>query len=174
MKLCPLMASITQMPPFSLYLDDYIGVTSPPNASNAFQTLTNLLQVVGLPINQKKVEKPGEQVTCLGIEINARTGILKIPENKMLEVKEMCSKWINRTHASRRQSQKLTGKLLYIHRCICPACLFVNRVLGVLRNAPVRGTIQLPQSFFKDIMWFQKFLKYFNGSVEIFHRTATP
>ena len=98
------------MPPFSLYLDDYIGVTSPPNASNAFQTLTNLLQVVGLPINQKKVEKLGEQVTCLGIEINARTGILKIPENKMLEVKEMCSKWINRTHTSRRQSQKLTGK----------------------------------------------------------------
>ena len=155
------------------YLDDYIGVTSPSNASNAFQTLTNILQAVGLPINQKKIEKPGEQVTCLGIEINARTNILKIPENKMLEVKEMCSKWMNRTHASRHQLQKLTGKLLYIHRCFRPARLFVNCVLGVLCNTPVRGTIQLPQSFFKDIMWFQKFLKYFNSSVEIFPRTAT-
>ena len=61
------------------YLDDYIGVTSPANASNAFQTLTNILQAVGLPINEKKIEKPGEQVTCLGIEINARTGIFKNP-----------------------------------------------------------------------------------------------
>ena len=92
----------------------------------------------------------------------------------MLEVKEMCSKWIDRTYASRRQLQKLTGKLLYIHRCVRPARLFVNRILGVLRNAPIKGAIRLPQSFFKDIMWFQKFLKYFNGSVEIYPRTLTP
>ena len=93
------------------YLDDYIGVASPQNAFNAFQTLMNLLQRVGLPINEKKIEKPGEQVTCLGTEINARTGILKIPENKMLEVKEMCSKWVSCTYASRRQLQKLRSKL---------------------------------------------------------------
>ena len=152
------------------YLDDYIGVSSPQNASNDFHTLQNLLQKVGLPINQKKVEEPGEQITCLGIEVNARTGILKIPENKMLEVKSICLKWVDRTHASRRQLQKLTGKLLYVH----PARLFVNRILGVLCNAPSKGVIKLPQSFFKDIMWFQKFLKYFNGSVEIYPRTMTP
>ena len=46
------------------YLDDYIGVASPKNASNAFQTLMNLLEAVGLPINDKKVQKPGQQVTC--------------------------------------------------------------------------------------------------------------
>ena len=51
------------------YLADYIGVAFPKNASDAYQTLTNLLQRVGLPINEKKIEKPGEQVTCLGIEI---------------------------------------------------------------------------------------------------------
>ena len=44
----------------------------------------------------------------------------------------------------------------------------------MLRNAPIKGTVKLPQSFFKDIMWFQKFLKYFNGSVEIYPRTLTP
>ena len=46
------------------YLDDYIGVSSPQNASNDFHTLKNLLQKVGLPINQKKMEEPGEQITC--------------------------------------------------------------------------------------------------------------
>ena len=65
------------------YLDDYIGVAYPQNAPNAFQILMNLLQKVGLPINDKKIEEPGERITCLGIEINARTGILKIPPNKM-------------------------------------------------------------------------------------------
>ena len=41
------------------YLDDYIGVVSPKNAPDAVQTLTNLLQSIGLPINDKKIEKPG-------------------------------------------------------------------------------------------------------------------
>ena len=40
----------------------------------------------------------------------------------------------------------------------------MNRILG-LRNTPARGAVKLPQSFFKDIMWFTKF---FNGSVEIY------
>ena len=67
---------------------------------------------------------------------------------------------------------KLTGKLLYIHRCVRSARLFVNRILSLLRNALAKGTIKLPQSFFKDIAWFQKFLNFFNGSVEI-HPTHT-
>ena len=51
------------------YLDDYIGVALPDNTSNAFQTLMNLLQKMGLPINDKKVVESCEQITCLGIEI---------------------------------------------------------------------------------------------------------
>ena len=86
----------------------------------------------------------------------------------MAEVKDICYKWSVRTHASRCQHQQLTGKLLYIHHCVRPAQLFVNQILGFLRNAPARSSIKLPQSFFKDIAWFQKFLKFFNGSVEIY------
>ena len=100
----------------------------------------NLLEKVGLPINDKKVQKPGQQVICLGIEINAKTSVLKIPENKMAEVRDMCHKWSTRTYASKRQLQKLTGKLLYIHRCVRPARLFVNRILSLLRSTPMRGT----------------------------------
>ena len=33
----------------------------------------NILDYVGLPINMKKVEKPNYQITCLGIQIEART-----------------------------------------------------------------------------------------------------
>ena len=44
------------------------------------------------------------------------------------------------------QNASFSCKLLYIHSCVRPACIYVNRILGVLRNAPVRGTIQLPQS----------------------------
>ena len=70
--------------------------------------------------------------------------------------------------------QKLTGKLLYMHLCVRPARLFTNCILGLLRNVPMKGAVKLPQSLFKDIMWFQKFLKFFNGSVEIHPSVLAP
>ena len=47
--------------------------------------------------------------------------------------------------------------------------LFRNRILSVLRQAPNRGYISLPNGFFKDIPWFIKFLYQFNGVV-VMHR----
>ena len=96
----------------------------------------------------KKVEQPSNQITCLGIQIDAHTGILKIPEVKMQEVVALCKKWAVQTHATKNQLQKLTGKLLYIHRCVKPAHIFINRILTVLRNTPQKGMIQLPSAFF--------------------------
>ena len=140
------------------YLDDYIGVAPPALANSHFQALLNILQYVGLPINMKKVEEPNNKITCLGIQIDALTGILKIPEVKMQEVVKLCQKWATQTHATKNQLQKLTGKLLYIHRCVKPARIFINRILAVLRNAPHKGVVQLPSAFFRDINWCNRFL----------------
>ena len=57
------------------YLYDYIGVAL-NLAGSHFLALKNLLQCVGLPLNSKKVDDPSHMITCLGIEINAQTGIL--------------------------------------------------------------------------------------------------
>ena len=57
------------------------------------------------------------------------------------------------------------GKLIYIHRCVKPARLFINRILGVLRSFPANGKYDLPCDFHKDIRWFTLFLEAFNGMV---------
>ena len=63
--------------------------------------------------------------------------------------------------------QSLVGKLLYIHKCIQPARLFVNRIVTVLSNAPASGMFKLPGMFYKDIRWFNKFLEEFNDVIKI-------
>ena len=63
------------------YLDDLIGAASPARANDAFTTLTNLLQHLGLPINGKKVEAPSSQINCLGIIVNAKSGMWSIQKN---------------------------------------------------------------------------------------------
>ena len=149
------------------YLDDIIGVSHPNAANSAFLSLKNLITSLGLPINPDKVSPPTHELTCLGIHINARTKTLTIPEAKMSEVKQLCDLWSTRTHASRKDLQKLIGHLLYLHRCIEPSRLFVNRILQVLRNCPPGGKTQLKDAFFRDIQWFRTFMHNFNGITKI-------
>ena len=44
------------------YLDDVIGVTTLAMADNTFLTLRNLLDAVGLPVNNQKVMAPASEL----------------------------------------------------------------------------------------------------------------
>ena len=101
----------------------------PSKAHNYFATLTNLLESLGLPINHKKVEEPHYEITCLGININARSGRLTIADNKICKIKCLIAHWLTKKSATRHQLQKLVGNLLHIYRCVKPARLFTNRIL---------------------------------------------
>ena len=61
------------------YLDDYIGISNVNQAEGHFNSLLNLLDQVGLPVNKNKVEAPSSVITCLGIQIDAKNGVLSIP-----------------------------------------------------------------------------------------------
>ena len=78
------------------YLDDYIGVASKHKAESQFQSLLNILQQVGLPVNKNKVEPPNSIITCLGIEIDAREGKITIPRTKLQDIQQMCKIWSNK------------------------------------------------------------------------------
>ena len=149
-----------------LYLDDVIGASSPDRADDAFLTLVHLLQNLGLRLNKNKVVAPVSKLTCLGIDVDAKAGILTIPP----KIRKLCVKWVGKEVTTRNQLQKLLGKLLYINRCIKPARLFSNRMLQLLRQCPIKGHITISQGFWKDLNWFLIFMEQFNGSVEMYLR----
>ena len=103
------------------YLDDYIGIAQPHQAEGHFQSLLNILDQVGLPVNNNKVEPPSSIITCLGIQINAKTGTLSVPDKKLNEIKNLTSQWLIKKIATRKQLQSYIGKLIAIHRCVKPS-----------------------------------------------------
>ena len=149
------------------YLDDIVGVVHPHQANNALLTITHLLQHLGLPSNEKKVEPPSHKILCLGIEIDAKRGTLSIPVDKLQKITKTCHVWVHKHRATRHQVQRLVGHLIYIHKCIPPARLFVNRILCTLRSMPTHGYRELDRNFYKDIAWFCQFLETFNGTAKI-------
>ena len=73
------------------YLDDHLGVAFPEVTKSQFLSVKNILAELGLPIKSKKLEPPSHSVTCLGIQINARDGIISIPDEKLRNIKELCN-----------------------------------------------------------------------------------
>ena len=156
------------------YLDDIVGVSPPSNASSAFLSLNNLITSLGLPINDDKVSEPVHNLTCLGINIDVKTGTLTIPADKIEGVRRLCDNWATRKYATRNSLQKLVGHLIYINKCVRPARLFVNRILQALRSTPNKGKIPLGEDFHKDISWFREFMVTFNGTTKIHDRSTEP
>ena len=69
----------------------------PSDAHDAFLTSTNLqLDSLGIPINHKMVEEPHYEITCLGININARSGLVTIPDSKINKIKCLIAHWLTK------------------------------------------------------------------------------
>ena len=107
------------------YIDDFILMNPKSKAQQAFDTLTDLLQELGLPMNSDKTTPP-----CLGICIDLDTNTLNIDAENIGTIYDQCMKSLCKTTISKKHLQSLLGKLLYLHKCVKPARIFVNCILA--------------------------------------------
>ena len=83
------------------YIDDIIGLQNTAQAAAAFQTLQNLINILGLPTNPEKLVAPTSSMVCKGILFDIEAGLLQIPDKKLQEIKDLCLEWSNKTFASK-------------------------------------------------------------------------
>ena len=151
------------------YIDDYVGVASRDDAERQFWLLYDLLSALGLPINKDKLDPPSDALTCLGIRINIPASSLSIDPHKLIAIHQECFQVSTKKFLSKKNFQSLMGKLIYIHKCVHPARIFINRILDLFRTNSHKKRIHLTPQFHQDLEWFQKFLPHFNG-ITLFHK----
>ena len=142
------------------YMDDFIAVAPRPVAVTHFQKLSDLLTELGLPMNPQKKTPPCRSLTCLGITIDIDATTLQIKKSKLQAIYEA---WRHKKFLSKKTFQSLIGKLIYVHKCVQPAQISINRILALFRNNAHKKRIKLNEEFFKDIHWFLTFLPSYNG-----------
>ena len=150
------------------YIDDFIGVDLPGKAEENYLFLKNLLLDLGFQLSVEKLVDPSHEVTCIGITINTITRTLSIDRLKILQVQQSCHQWKFKKQVRKNELQSLLGRLIYIARCVKPARIFLGRMLALLRDNHSNNKIVLTTEFFKDLMWFNKFVSDFNGTVLIY------
>ena len=145
------------------YIDDLIYIALPGHIDEAYSALTSLLTELGLDISISKLIPPTTVAICLGIEIDTVNQTLRIPDEKLQDIRQMVHNYSKKTQVTKKQLQSLLGSLLYITKCVRPARYFLNRMLHLLRASHNTAHIVLDQQFHRDLNWFNTFLKQYNG-----------
>ena len=144
------------------YIEDFVGYSTPDVVRHSYDCLCNILGRLGLTISEKKLVPPSTKAVCLGILIDTTNGTVSIPDEKLRQIfNQTIIDWQDKDRCSKHQLQSLLGQLLYIHKCVRPARIFLKRMLELLRHNYDATSIKLTQAFRRDLRWFARFLQMF-------------
>ena len=81
----------------------------------------------------------------------------------MQEIKEETGNWMDKKSASKKDLQRLVGKLNFAVGTVRAGRLFFSRILQFMHATPKHGIRRLGPEVQKDIKWWNTFLQEFDG-----------
>lgn len=148
-----------------VYQDDFlvIGATY-SECLDVFNQLFALLLELGFQINYNKLSMPSNKVLFLGLLINSSDCTLEVPESKLVDIKAHVAEFVKKKRVTKRQLQKLVGRLNFAAKAVRGARLFLRRLFnGIASLKRAHHKLRLSGEVYKDILWWHKFLRDFNG-----------
>ena len=159
------------------YLDDFLLVGS-PSSNQCEEHLKILLKTfdrLNIPVAMEKLEGPTTVLTFLGIEMDTQNSTLRLPRDKVQELKSLIATWSQRKSCTKRDLQSLVGKLQHACKVVRPGRSFLCRMFELLRGtAKKQHFIRLNRSFHSDLRWWHLFLESWNGVAMMGSREWQP
>jgi len=105
------------------YLDDYIFVASSEEQANSQKSqFISTCPRLGVPLEMPKLEGPATYLTFLGIEVDTISMQLRLPANKLSNLKLTLSHCLCLRIITKRVLQSLTGLLQFATKVIRASC----------------------------------------------------
>ena len=147
------------------YCDDFL-VISPSfvECQTIMWDLMRILCQLGFSINYNKVLGPSQQMTFLRIELNSTDITLRLPQDKLCDIRR-CLVGISRApKITKRQLQSLIGKLNWATQVIHAGRFHLRRLLDRISGLcyPSHDT-RVTRDMRADIAWWLGFMDCFNG-----------
>lgn len=146
------------------YLDDFIEVSLPAAADEAFEFCGRTLSRLGLEESLEKACSPSTRVICLGVEFDTVNMTMAVTQERLHELELLLQQWSHKLSATKRELQSLIGKLSFVTKCVRQSRLFLTRLLDLLRTVSRNHHhLNLNREFHRDLEWWQRFLRVYNG-----------
>ncbi|MES9902603.1 MAG: hypothetical protein ABW168_07960 [Sedimenticola sp.] len=148
------------------YLDDLVSAEKAELSLFSYMTLEGTLEKCGFRESKEKACAPSTRMAFIGVYFDTEKMTLEITPERLIEIRNLVQTWLKKSEATKKQVQSLIGKLSFISSCVRPGRVFVQRLLKFLREiykAPDTVNHILPDYVRKDLLWWHKFLPYYNG-----------
>ena len=120
---------------------------------------------MGVPVNDEKTEGPTTKLEYLGLEIDTIDGVIRIPSDKLVKVKQQLLLFINSKKVTLKFLQSLVGLLIFLSKAIPSGRAFTCRFYEGMSHAKkphhfIRKSFGMEQ----DAKIWLLFLENFNGT----------
>ena len=114
------------------YLNNFIFVSgSFEEADYQKQLLIDPFKTLGVPLETSKLEGSATCLTFLGIEFDTTTLQIRLPSQKLYNLKSELSQTVTRKCITKQSLQSLAGLLQHATKVICPGRAFLHRLYAV-------------------------------------------
>ena len=145
------------------YLDDLAGTCGWSKAFEAFEQLYTLLNKLRIWESTHKRCSPDVEMPFLGILANTISMTLSLTTSRLQEIKDEAQQWLCKEAASKKDMQRLIGKLNFAAGTVRAGRLFYSRIISFMTSLPRHGIRKLDSEVRRDIRWWAVFLDQFNG-----------
>ena len=153
------------------YCDDFLhaGRKQTDDCRQVMQTFFNVAQELGVPIASEKTVWPTTVLVFLGLEIDSEKMVVRIPLEKLIEIKQKVSLMLSAKKTTLKEMQSLIGVLNFACRAIVPGRPFIRRLINQTKglNKPFHH-LHITRSMKEDMSMWLTFFDRFNG-VSVFH-----
>jgi hypothetical protein len=158
------------------YIDDFLFVLESDQQQLANELLAQVLALcaaLGIPMAPKKTEGPTHILVFLGILLDTGAMTASLPADKLTELRTLTKEWLEKSHASKLETQQLVGKLAFATGVVRPGRFFLRRLwahaancerLSPDRHAPLKLTLEAKA----DVAWWSRCIDASNG-VSLLH-----
>ena len=149
------------------YSDDLAGCEETLHkAIDSFNGLGKLFADLGLEEAVEKSSKPSTVMVFLGVEFNTEQLSMKVPGEKIQELRSDLGLWVRKTTVTRRELQSIIGKLYWVSKMVRHSRPFIARLLQQLKDIhglPDNKRVAMSAECRKDMLWWSTYLRTFNG-----------
>ena len=148
------------------YLDDFLtmGTADSGQCSRNLERIIAVCQRLGVPLKAEKIEGPAEVITFLGITLDTMKQEIRLPPQKITQLKQLLSSWRHRKRGKKRELLSLIGKLSHACKVVVAGRLFLRRMIDLSTRVPrLNYWISLDDGFRSDVVWWITFLELWNG-----------
>ena len=148
------------------YLDDFLfgGEANTNQCSETLSVFEDVCKKWGVPLADEKTVQPVEVLTFLGIEFDTVKMELRLPKEKLADIKDRLVMILNSSKLKLRDIQSVIGLLNFACQVVVPGRAFCRRLIDATCNIKKPWhKVRVTKAMKKDLSVWLKFLENYNG-----------